>query len=196
MTCRQRDPAVLLRFAHQLWAIEVDDQECALLATIANSAHQMVGGTSTGDALARVARLLAGKGLVRYLNSRDGGWPAGMWAAYPTCSGRNAMWRHAGDTHVDGCGARWNPDGRCSGCRTARLLDLPAYAAYLVALPAAVRTKQLSTAALWCDEHGYLRSADTTTHKMCRFAGSPIHDGMVSRVCQPRLSVSPHDTSV
>lgn len=183
-------------FAHQLWVIGIDEREFAALSKLACSPSRMIGGESTGEALARVARQLAHKGLVRYFNSRDGGWGAGSWAAYPTCNGFNAMWRHAGDIHVDGCGAPWKPNGRCSGCSTPRRLDLAAYESYLAAMPDTERTKQLSTAALWCDEHGYLRQADTTIQKVCRFTGSPIHSGMVTRMSQPDLSSSPYDTSV
>ncbi len=179
---------MLPTLAHRLWALEIDDSECAVLVMIANSPNQMIGGTSPRDALAGCARQLARRGLVRYFNSRDGGWPAGMWAAYPTCNGHNAMWRHARDTHVDGCRARWNRDGSCSGCGAARLLDLAAYEAYLSALSSEERAKELSTSALWCLEHGYLRRADVTTKKMCRLPGSSIHHGMLDRVSQPRLS--------
>lgn len=179
---------MLLPFAERLWAIEIDGREFAALVKIAKNPSLTIGGQSTDDALARIARQMARKGLVQYFNSREGGWPAGSWAAYPTCNGFNAMWRHAEDTHVDGCGASWNPTGRCSGCNTPRRLDLAAYEVYLAAISDAERAIQLSTAALWCDEHGYLRQADITTHKMCRFTGSPVHSGMVNRMSQPNLS--------
>lgn len=175
-------------FAHQLWVVDIDDAECATLKLLATQPHQMIGGTTASGALARRSRALAHKSLVRYRNSAEGGWPAGMWAAYPTCNGINAMWRHAGDTHVERCGAPWNPNGTCSGCGAQRLLDLPAYENYLGALPDRDRVTQLATSALWCIEHGYLRRADVTTTKTCRFTGSAIHDSGLHRVSQPRLS--------
>ena len=171
--------------AHRLWVVDVSDLESETLTQIAAGPGQMIGGTSPRTAVARRCRRLAQKGLAQYLASAQGGWPAGMWAAYPTCNGLNAMWRHAGDTHVGDCGARWRPDGTCSMCNAKRLLDLPAYERYLAALPGPDREIALSVSALWCNEHGYLRRPDITTQKLCRFSGSPLHTGLVSRVAQP-----------
>ena len=171
--------------AHRLWVITITDLEDEMLKQIATHPNRMIGGTSTRTSEAQRCRKLAHRGLVRYLNSDQGGWPAGMWAAYPTCNGFNAMWRHAGDTHVERCSAPWNPDGTCTGCRARRLLDLPAYETYIAALPPQDRTEELAVSALWCAEHGYLRRLDVTTQKTCRFTGSPLHDGLLNRVAQP-----------
>ena len=175
----------LIPLAHRLGIITITDLECALLKQIAAHPNRMIGGTAARTAEAQRCRKLAGRGLVRYLNSDQGRWPAGMWAAYPTCNGLNAMWRHAGDTHVAGCAAPWKPDGTCTGCRDRRLLDLPAYETYIAALPPQDRTNELAVSALWCAEHGYLRRADVTTQKLCSFTGSPLHDGQLNRVAQP-----------
>ncbi|WP_239591371.1 hypothetical protein [Mycolicibacterium tusciae] len=140
--------------------------------------------------MARRAQNLDRRGLARYVSGAEGGWSAGMWAAYPTCNGFNAMWRHAGDTHVDGCGSVWNADGSCSGCREVRRLDLLACERYIEALPAEARDAELRTAALWCGEHGFIRRADVTTGKTCRFGGSPIHDGGLDRVSHSAYALS------
>ncbi|WP_016894104.1 hypothetical protein [Mycobacteroides abscessus] len=176
-------------FAHQLLAVEISAAESATLLEIATQPSKMIGATSVGTAVARRCRQLARKGLARYVNSVEGGWPAGMWAAYPTCNGLNAMWRHAGDTHVDRCGAPWNPDGTCSGCRTRRPLDLPAYEQYLAALTIPDRQAELRTSALWCIEHGYIRRIDVTIQKTCPFKGSSIHDGGLDRIGCIHLAV-------
>lgn len=168
-----------------MWIVGISDVECETLRQIAADPNRMIGGTSPRTAVAQRCRRLAQKGLAQYLNSDQGGWPAGMWSAYPTCNGLNAMWRHADDTHVERCGASWNADGTCSGCNDRRLLDLPAYERYLSALPSPDQTLELSVSALWCHEHGYLRRSDVTTQKTCRLTGSPVHDGLLNRVAQP-----------
>lgn len=178
-----------LVFAHQLLAVEISEPESATLLAIATHPGRMIGGTTPRTAVARRCRQLARKGLAQYVNSAQGGWPAGMWATYPTCNGLNAMWRHAGDTHIDRCGSPWNADGTCSGCRTRRRLDLPAYEQYLAALSIPDRQAELRTSALWCIEHGYIRRTDVTTQKTCRFKGSSIHDGGLDRIGHIHLAV-------
>lgn len=171
-------------FLAQLWVSEITDLEFAIIKQLVAQPSLMIGGDSTGTALARRSRNLARRGLLRYRNSIEGGWPSGMWAAYPTCNGRNAIWRHAGDTHIDGCGAPWNPDGTCSGCARKRALDLAAYEAYLSTLSATDRNWELSTCPLWCTEHGYMRRIDVQTTKVCRFNGSPLHAGGLFRLVE------------
>lgn len=169
-------------YGHCLVAVDISRAEFDLLMLLAQAPDRMIGGASTSAAMARRARDLAGRGLLRYLSGADGGWSAGVWGAYPTCNGANAMWRYAGDVHVDGCGSVWAESGECTGCRARRLLDLPAYEQYLNALPAAERAFEVRTSALWCIEHGYIRQADTTTQKICLRQGSPLHDGGLIRV--------------
>lgn len=178
-----------LAIAHQLLAVEISEPESATLLAIATHPGRMIGGTTTHTAVARRCRQLARKRLARYVNSAQGGWPAGMWAAYPTCNGFNAMWRHAGDTHIDRCGSPWNSGGTCSGCRTRRRLDLPAYEQYLAALSIPDRQAELRTSALWCIEHGYIRRIDVTTQKTCPFKGSSVHDGGLDRIGHIHLAV-------
>lgn len=176
--------------AHRLAGVVIDDADFKVLIAIARSGDLMIAGSSTHPVMARRAQNLDRRGLARYVSGAEGGWSAGMWAAYPTCNGFNAMWRHAGDTHVDGCGSVWNADGSCSGCREVRRLDLLACERYIEALPAEARDAELRTAALWCGEHGFIRRADVTTGKMCRFVGSPIHDGGLDRVSHSAIALS------
>lgn len=167
---------------HRLVEIEIDAADFEILQQIAQSPHRMIGSTSDRTPVARRARDLARRGLAQYISGARGGWSPGTWGAYPTCNGFNAMWRHAGDTHVDGCGSPWSSTGICTGCRTRRLLDLPAYEQYLKALPEDARHNETRTSALWCIEHGYIRQADATTQKTCPRTGSPLHDGGLNRV--------------
>lgn len=176
--------------AHRLVGVEIDDAEFDVLIALARSENQMIAGPSTRTVMATRAKDLGRRGLALYVSGAQAGWSAGMWAAYPTCNGFNAMWRHAGDTHVDGCGSVWNADGSCSGCRNVRRLDLLACERYIEALPTEARASELRTAALWCGEHGFIRRADVTTGKTCRFAGSPIHDGGLDRVSHSAFALS------
>jgi hypothetical protein len=173
--------------SHRLGTITVDDAEFDVLWRAACSGDAMIAGDSTRNLVAKRARILAGMGLLRFMAGAEAGWPAGMWAAYPTCNGMNALWRHAGDAHVDGCGSVWNADGTCSGCRACRRLDLPTYQTYLAALVPSDRDKELGHSALWCVEHGYMRLVDVTTRKVCRFAGTSIHDGGLDRIGRAEL---------
>lgn len=167
---------------HRLGALAVDDVEFELLATAARSPQTMLSGTTMRSAAGKRARILASAGLMRFLEGADGGWAAGVWVAYLTCNGFNALWRHANDTHVDGCGGRWSASGRCDRCQQRRRLDLFAYRTYLESLNASDRQAELRTVPLWCVEHGYLRYADITTTKICRLPGTPLHDGGLDRV--------------
>lgn len=179
-----------MHLAHRLVGVEIDDAEFHVLLEIARSGNQMIAGSSTRTVMARRAKDLGLRGLAQYVSGAQAGWSAGMWAAYPTCNGFNAMWRHAGDTHVDGCGAVWNADGSCSGCRDVRRLDLAACERYIEALSAEARDTELRSAALWCGEHGFIRRADVTTGKTCRIAGSPVHDGGLDRVSHSAFALS------
>ena len=179
-----------MHLAHRLIGVDIDDAEFDVLMEIARSKNQMIAASSTRTVMATRAKELGRRGLTQYVSGAQAGWSPGMWAAYPTCNGYNAMWRHAGDTHVDGCGSAWNADGSCSGCREVRRLDLQACERYIEALPAEARDAELGTAALWCAEHGFIRRAHVTTGKSCRFAGSPVHDGGLDRVSHSALSLS------
>ena len=176
--------------AHRLVGVVIDDADFAALMAIARSGDLMIAGSSTRTVMARRAADLGRRGLARYVSGAEGGWSVGLWAAYPTCNGFNAMWRHAGDTHVDGCGSVWNADGSCSGCREVRRLDLLACEQYIQTLPAEARDVELRTAALWCAEHGFIRQPDVTTGKTCRFPGSPVHDGGLDRVSHSAFALS------
>lgn len=129
-------------YAHRLVEIEIDAADFEILQQIAQSPHRMIGSTSDRTPVARRARDLAQRGLAQYISGARGGWSSGTWGAYSTCNGFNAMWRHAGDIHVDGCGSAWNTTGICTGCRSRRFLDLPAYEEYLTALPEDARLQR------------------------------------------------------
>ncbi|MFV8142247.1 hypothetical protein ACNQR7_32170 [Mycolicibacterium senegalense] len=169
-------------YAHRLVAVEIDAADFEVLLAIARSPHRMIGSSSTRTPVAQRARDLARRELAQYISGARGGWSPGTWGAYPTCNGFNAMWRYAGDLHIDGCGSAWSADGTCTGCRSRRLLDLPAYEQYLAMLSDETRANELRTSALWCTEHGYIRQTDVTTQKICPLTGSPVHDGGLNRV--------------
>ncbi|WP_241473887.1 hypothetical protein [Mycolicibacterium neoaurum] len=71
-----------------------------------------------------------------------------------------------------------------------RRLDQLAYDRYMEVLAAESRAAELRTSALWCAEHGFIRRADVTTDKTCRFRGSPVHDGGLDRVSHSAFALS------
>lgn len=124
----------------------------------------------------RTANQLARKGLLTVVAGAEAGWDRGMWQGTITCPGFNALYEARGNRHVDGCGGLWQPDGTCDGCRVLRRLDEEAFEQLLAANAEEARFLG-SRARLWCDEHGYARSADWTTDKTCRRpGGSPVHE--------------------
>ena len=167
---------------HRLEAVTVDSHEVEVLEAAVRSPQTMLSGTTMRTTLGKRARILGSMGLMRFLEGADGGRAKGTWIAYLTCNGFNALWRYAGDTHVDGCGGQWTANGTCASCHQRRRLDLPAYRSYLDAMSAGERRDERSTAALWCVEHGYLCRGEITTTKICRLPGTPLHDGGLDRV--------------
>lgn len=161
--------------------LNVTKAEAAVLAVAARCGGAVFGSSGTAPG-ARTAKALAVKGALFWLSAREAGWERGMWGAYLTCVGWNALWRSAGDTHVNGCGQPWLPDGCCTGCSELRRLDLAAWEAMLGTLDPTQRASEVSRAALWCPEHGYLRQRHVTTAKVCMLPGSALHDGGVARL--------------
>lgn len=178
-----------------LGVVTVNDDEYQVLLTAARSGLASVYGESTRTLACKRARALTGAGLFRYAEGAQGGWSRGTWLAYLTCNGWNALWRHSGDRHVEGCGALWGPNGRCTGCRQRRRLDMPAYHRMLETLTADELTREMRTCALWCIEHGYIRITEATTTKVCPHTGTSIHDGGLDRipfVTPPDRPLPPH----
>jgi hypothetical protein len=142
----------------------------------------------------RLLRTLDDLGVIQFTDAATGNWGRGMWGARLTCVGANAVFRghpvqHAADPgdviQLDGhpgCTGGWRPDGDCTSCPATRPLDRAAYETYLAALDPGRRDRQRNGPQLYCIEHGWIRRADITTTKVCRFPGTVFHDGGLFRV--------------
>jgi hypothetical protein len=171
------------RFDWMTPPVTVTNTEAHFLFEAALSGDCALYGEHTSERDARTARALRDQGCVQYFTGKDCGWEAGMWGAYLTCVGWNAMWRFFGDIHTDGhCGQAWRPDGLCGGCGAKRYLDAQAWADRLATLVPADRERETARSRLWCPEHGFIRAADVRTDKVCQLAGSTRHDGGLNRV--------------
>lgn len=134
-------------------------------------------------------KALARLGAVDFYDAKSSGWERGMWGARLTCVGANTVFRAIQVTTPEGtldehprCGGGWRPNGTCTSCTAQRPLDADAYLAYVDALSEDDRTRQINGPRLYCLEHGWVRTRDITTQKVCRLTGTDFHDGGLQRV--------------